>query len=140
MQLNVSRHWPDVEQQAARIFMTALQRWKSLAIGNYWPVNPASEQIRMKRYLPDGRDSFPPHVDVLDDADARRFVTTFVYLNDPGGGGDRLSGLGHQRVVNSPGRLVVFPPLWLFAQRRHAAARPGEIHLAWLSVVPGSRP
>jgi hypothetical protein len=123
VQLSVSRHWKDVEEQAARIFMTCLrQYWQSLEIGPYWPQRPAVEEIRMKRYLPDGRDNFPPHVDVMDEADARRFITAILYLNDPGGGETVFPGLD-LRVAPLPGRLVVFPPLWLFP---HAGLPPRD--------------
>jgi prolyl 4-hydroxylase len=122
-QLSVSRHWPEVETQIARIMMTCMQQyWRTLEIGHYWPAKPLAEEIRLKRYLPDGRDQFPPHVDVMDDADARRFVTAILYLNDPGGGETIFPGL-EVSVAPVPGRLVVFPPLWLFP---HAGLPPRD--------------
>ena len=123
VQLSVSRHWKEVEEQVAPVFMTCLrQYWQSLEIGSYWPVKPAVEEIRMKRYLPDGRDNFPPHVDVMDDADSRRFVTAILYLNDPGGGETVFPRLD-VRVAPVAGRMVVFPPLWLFP---HAGLPPRD--------------
>jgi hypothetical protein len=122
-QLSVSRHWPEVETQVARIMMTCMQQyWQALEIGAYWPAKPQAEEIRLKRYLPDGRDNFPPHVDVMDDADSRRFVTAILYLNDPGGGETVFPGLDLS-VPPAPGRLVVFPPLWLFP---HAGLPPRD--------------
>jgi hypothetical protein len=91
-------------------------------IGSYWPAKPQAEEIRLKRYMPDGRDNFPAHVDVMDDADSRRFVTAILYLNDPGGGETIFPGLD-VRVPPVPGRLVVFPPLWLFP---HAGLPPRD--------------
>ncbi len=123
VQLNVSRHWPDVEAQIARIMLTCMQQYRrSLDIGNNWPQNPLAEEMRMKRYLPDGRDSFPPHVDVQDADDARRFITAILYLNEPGGGETTFPGMG-VRVPPAPGRLVVFPPLWNFP---HAGEPPRD--------------
>jgi prolyl 4-hydroxylase len=123
VQLSVSRHWPEVESQVARIMMTCIQQyWQALDIGSYWPAKPQAEEIRLKRYLPDGRDNFPAHVDVMDDADSRRFVTAILYLNDPGGGETIFPGLD-VRVPPVPGRLVVFPPLWLFP---HAGLPPRD--------------
>lgn len=123
VQLSVTRHWPDVEAQVARVMMTCLQQyWQALNIGSYWPAKPAAEEIRMKRYMPDGRDCFPPHVDVMDDADSRRFVTAILYLNDPGGGETTFPSLGIS-VAPEAGRLVVFPPLWLFP---HAGQPPRQ--------------
>ena len=123
VQLSVSRHWPDVEAQTARIFLTCLQQYRqSLAIGAYWPSNPASEEIRLKRYLPGGRDNFPPHVDAMDEFTAKRFITAILYLNDPGGGETVFPGLDVS-VAPAPGRVVVFPPLWIFP---HAGLPPRE--------------
>lgn len=128
MQLSVTRHWPDVEAQVARIMMTCLkQYWQALDIGGYWPDKPAAEEIRMKRYLPDGRDCFPAHVDVMDDADSRRFITAILYLNDPGGGETSFPGL-ELSVAPEPGRLVVFPPLWLFPH----AGQPPRTHAKYI--------
>ena len=123
VQLNVSRHWPDVEAQTARIFMTCLkQYWQELGIGAHWPTSPVSEDIRMKRYLPDGRDSFPTHVDAMDDNTSRRFITAILYLNDPGGGETIFPDM-EVRIVPAPGRVSVFPPLWVFP---HAGMPPRE--------------
>ena len=123
LQFSVTRHWPEVETQIARIMMTAMQQyWRSLEIGPYWPAKPEAEEIRLKCYLPGGEDKFPPHVDVMDEADARRFMTAILYLNDPGGGETVFPGLD-VTVAPAPGRLVVFPPLWLFP---HAGLPPRD--------------
>lgn len=143
VQMSVSRHWPDVEAQVARIMMTGLQQyWKALEIGSYWPAKPLSEEIRLKRYMPGGRDEFPPHVDVLDDADSRRFITAILYLNDPGGGETVFPGLDVS-VAPVPGRMVVFPPLWLFP---HAGLPPRDrpkyiLHsYLWYPAADGNDP
>ena len=94
VQLSVSRHWKDVEVEVGQIFISCIRHyWKALEIGPYWPAKPVSEELRLKRYMPDGRDSFPPHVDVMDDSNARRLVTAILYLNDPGGGETVFPGL-----------------------------------------------
>ena len=123
VQLSVTRHWPEVEKQIAQVMLTALQQyWKALDIGPNWPLKPLAEEIRLKRYLPDGRDCFPPHVDVMDDGDARRFITAILYLNDPGGGETVFPGLD-LTVPPAAGRMSVFPPLWLFP---HAGLPPRD--------------
>jgi hypothetical protein len=120
-QLNVSQHWPEVEAEIGAIFMTAFRQYhKSLEIGPGWPLNPLPEQIRMKRYLPDGRDSFPTHVDVLDDQSAKRFITAILYLNEVQGGETTFPTLG-VTLKPMPGRMSIFPPLWLFP---HAGMPP----------------
>jgi prolyl 4-hydroxylase len=140
MQLSVSRHWKDVEAEIGQIIIGCIrQYWKSLEIGPFWPAKPVSEELRLKRYLPDGRDSFPPHVDVMDDSNSRRLVTAILYLNDPGGGETVFPDLDIS-VPPAAGRLAVFPPLWLFP---HAGMPPRDrakyILHAYLWYPPGSQ-
>jgi prolyl 4-hydroxylase len=123
VELNVSRHWKNVEAEIARIFLIGIRQYcQSLAIGPQWPAKPMAEEIRIQRYLPDGQESFPPHVDVMDDVDARRFITAILYLNDPKGGETIFPGLD-LRITPAPGRLALFPPLWLFP---HAGLPPRD--------------
>jgi prolyl 4-hydroxylase len=123
VQLNVTHHWKDVHEHVGKIMLTCIGQYhRSLDIGQYWPTHPMAEEIRLKRYLPGGRDSFPPHVDVMNDADSRRFITAILYLNDPGGGETIFSELS-ARITPAPGRLLIFPPLWLFP---HAGLPPRD--------------
>lgn len=123
VELNVSRHWPDVEKQTFGIMMSHIRRyWEALEVGPYWPKKVDLEKIRLKRYLPDGRDRFPPHVDVMNSEESRRFLTAILYLNEPGGGETIFPGLDIS-VSPAPGRLVIFPPLWNFP---HAGLPPRD--------------
>jgi 2-oxoglutarate-Fe(II)-dependent oxygenase superfamily protein len=122
-ELNVSQHWPDVEQQTFAVMMTAIRRyWEMLNVGPFWPQKVDAERIRLKRYMPGGADHFPPHVDVMTAAESRRFLTAILYLNDPGGGETTFPGLD-LTVTPAPGRMLVFPPLWLFP---HAGLPPRD--------------
>ncbi len=123
VELNVSRHWPEVETQVFGAMMAHIQRyWTELGIGPVWPRKVDVERLRLKRYLPGGEDQFPPHVDVMTAEESRRFLTAILYLNDPGGGETIFPDLG-LTVTPAPGRMVIFPPLWLFA---HAGLPPRD--------------
>ncbi|MEJ1969335.1 MAG: 2OG-Fe(II) oxygenase [Rhizomicrobium sp.] len=123
VELNVSRHWPDVEAQVLDVMMRAVRRyWEELDVGTAWPTKVWAEKVRMKRYLPGGAESFAPHVDVMNDAQSRRFLTAILYLNAPGGGETVFPGL-EVSVAPAPGRLLIFPPLWLF---QHAGLPPRD--------------
>ena len=74
----------------------------------------------MKRYLPNGRDFFPLHVDVMGQAASRRFMTAIIYLNAPAGGETVFPNLDIS-VAPEPGKLLAFPPIWLFP---HAGRPP----------------
>jgi hypothetical protein len=123
VQLSVTKHWPTVEAQIGNIIRVYLHKYhESLGIGGFWPPNPLSEEVRLKRYLPDGRESFAPHVDVMDLSTASRFITAILYLNTCSGGETFFPEL-HVSVAPAPGRLVVFPPLWTFP---HAGLPPRD--------------
>jgi prolyl 4-hydroxylase len=120
-EINVSRHWPEVEAETMGVMMKHIQDyWQVLDVGPCWPAKVWAEKVRLKRYRPGGQDSFPAHVDVMDSDVSRRFLTAILYLNTPGGGETVFPGLDIT-VTPAPGRMVVFPPLWLFP---HAGRPP----------------
>ena len=87
-----------------------------------WPENFGVEPPKMKRYMSDTTDEFPDHVDVLDYKTAKRFLITFVYLNDNEGGRTKFLMKGDELI--SPckrGSLIMFPPFWPWI---HAAEKP----------------
>jgi len=85
-----------------------------------WPDKFALEPPKMKRYLPDTTDEFPPHVDVLDYATARRFLVAFFYLSDNIGGHTFFPTMDLE-VECKKGSCMMFPPLWTHI---HGGARP----------------
>jgi prolyl 4-hydroxylase len=73
------------------------------------------EYYRIKKYRNNGEDLFDTHVDVRNHESARRFLSFMFYLNDVEKGGETLfEGL---TITPKCGRLVVFPPLWLFPHK-----------------------
>jgi len=120
-EINVSRHWPEVEVEILDIMMQAIQRyWQELQIGARWPNKVSAEKVRMKRYMPDGREGFAPHVDVMNEEQSRRFLTAILYLNAPEGGETVFPSLDVS-VAPAAGRMLIFPPLWLY---QHAGLPP----------------
>lgn len=122
-QLSVTKHWHDVEAQIGQILSVYFHKYhESLGIGRFWPPNPLSEEVRLKCYLPNGRDGFMPHVDVMDHTTASRFITAILYLNACSGGETFFPDI-NVSVAPAPGRLLVFPPLWTFP---HAGLPPRD--------------
>jgi hypothetical protein len=121
VEINVSRHWPEVESRIHTVMMACFQRyWQSLKVGPNWPSRVNAEKLRLKRYMPGGEDHFPTHVDVTNHDQARRFLTAILYLNEPGGG-ETVFPQMDLKVPPAPGRMLVFPPLWTFP---HAGLPP----------------
>ncbi len=119
-QLNVTEKWPDESKILVPVFLSHFNRYQAAVNGRFWPPRFCFEQLRMKRYLPDGRDFFPLHVDVMGQVAARRFMTAFIYLNATAGGETVFPDLDIS-IAPEPGKLLAFPPLWLFP---HAGLAP----------------
>jgi hypothetical protein len=112
-QLEVTTAWPDEHALLLPVFLEHFVRYKKLAKATYWPANIAFEHLRIKRYLPNEQEFFVPHVDVVDQVSARRFITAFIYLNEPEGGETIFPNLDLS-IAPETGKILVFPPLWLF--------------------------
>ena len=79
----------------------------------HFPVRSALEQFRVKKYEAGTEDRFDTHVDVGDYDSARRFLSIFWYLNDVEEGGETVF-FDDFTVKPKTGRMVIFPPLWLY--------------------------
>jgi len=112
-QLDVARAWPDEHARLLPVFVSQFQKYQQATHAHFWPPKIRFENIRVKRYLPNNRDHFPPHVDVMDQQSARRFLTGFIYLNAPAGGETVFPNLGLS-IAPETGKFLSFPPLWLF--------------------------
>ena len=98
-----------------------LQRYVD-SVGLTIPV-PATErtsELIIKRYRPGGEESFQPHFDSLGPV-SNRYLVFLWYLNDVAEGGEtEFVDLG-VKVKPAAGRLLVFPPYWMF---QHAGRPP----------------
>jgi prolyl 4-hydroxylase len=113
VQIDVTEKWPDEYQTLTPIFLSHFNKYQHELDARFWPPKFAFEHLRMKRYLPNGVDGFPPHVDVMCQTAARRFMTAIIYLNEVTGGETVFPTLG-VRIAPEIGTLLAFPPLWLF--------------------------
>ena len=84
------------------------------------PQTPVFAEIRMKRYVAGGDEGFQPHFDSINEV-ADRYLVFLWYLNDVAEGGEtQFVDLGI-KVQAKAGRLLVFPPYWMF---QHAGLPP----------------
>ncbi len=92
--------------------------------GNYYgfvdarcfPADHDLERFRIKKYQNDGNDLFDTHVDVRNRESAGRFLSFIFYLNEVEKGGETIFFTG-VTVKPKAGRVVVFPPLWMFPHK-----------------------
>jgi hypothetical protein len=80
-----------------------------------FPKEHALEQFRIKKYEPNGIDQFDTHVDVIDHASSRRFLSFMWYLNDVKSGGQTI--FKDIQIQPKQGTLIMFPPLWMFPHK-----------------------
>jgi prolyl 4-hydroxylase len=84
------------------------------------PLRARMEDLRIKRYRVGGDEKFQPHFDSVDEK-ANRYLVLLWYLNDVEVGGEtEFCDLGI-RVAARKGRLLMFPPYWMF---QHAGLAP----------------
>lgn len=93
---------------------------------DFFPQNYGFEAARMKKYEANDKDQFGWHTDVGDYPSARRYLVMFFYLNDVEEGGhtvfdDKINDESNLFVKPKQGRVVVFPPMWMYP---HKGAKP----------------
>lgn len=120
-ELNVSRDAPAGWVDALRRQVPEILARYNREVGLSIPV-PASTKLAdfiLKRYRPGGRDRFELHFDSIYEV-SNRYLVLLWYLNDVDAGETVFPDL---EVAISPraGRLLVFPPYWLF---QHAGEPP----------------
>lgn len=84
------------------------------------PNSPKTADLILKRYRPGGSEQFQVHFDSIYDV-AARYLVFLWYLNDGFEGGEtEFPDLG-VRIQPRRGRLLMFPPYWMF---QHAGLPP----------------
>ncbi len=108
---NETPGWRPAAQYVASLASQAANEYfENLGVRRFVPSVEHFEHVRMKRYRPG--DEFTDHVDVGDAATAGRMLACLFYLNDCDGG-ETSFGDGFD-IRPRAGRLVLFPPMWMF--------------------------
>lgn len=121
-ELNIQPH---VDEAFLGFFYAQIDRYLAeynarLPMGLPVPGRPHFEDLRIKRYSHLKQEGFQPHFDA-GDQHANRYMVFLWYLNDVReGGGTRFPDLGVE-VQARAGRLLMFPPYWMF---QHAGLAP----------------
>lgn len=121
----------DVGQVADKAFLgfflaqieTALARYnRDVPLTIPVPMRPRTDRLILKRYRAGADEGFQPHFDSLD-AVAGRYMVFLWYLNDVAEGGEtEFCDIG-LKVAPRAGRLLMFPPFWMF---QHAGLPPAS--------------
>lgn len=84
------------------------------------PNSPKTADLILKRYRPGADESFQAHFDAVHDV-ANRFLVFLWYLNDVEAGGETAFPQLSLKVQARRGRLLMFPPYWMY---QHAGLAP----------------
>ncbi len=108
-----------------RIISAALARYNhDIGLTIALPNSHTFSDLIMKRYRPDADERFQLHFDAINHV-ANRYMVFLWYLNDVAEGGEtRFPQLEH-RVESRSGRLLMFPPYWMY-QHEGLPPRSGE--------------
>lgn len=118
---------PDFSQFIAPLYKNVQAAYKKYKedCGRFFPKKNGLENFRLKRYDANNYDQFGWHADVGDYPSARRYLVMFLYLNDVDLGGetqfefdkDYENSKAYFTVKPKCGRMVLFPPMWMFPHR-----------------------
>jgi hypothetical protein len=128
-ELNVTRLSDDVFLNMFRqTIYAALARYNSdVGLSIALPNSTKFSDLIMKRYQPGGQDRFQLHFDAINHV-ANRYLVFLWYLNDVAEGGEtRFPQLG-QSVESRAGRLLMFPPYWMY-QHEGLPPRAGDKYI-----------
>ena len=124
-QINIFNYsnWKDDTEKLGRCLIPFIDKYKSEFSEHCFPKKYGFEPFKMKRYLPDSEDCFPPHVDVTGKNNNARFLAFFVYLSDNDEGKTKFD---YQDVITdcAKGSMIIFPPLWPWV---HSGEKPVQV-------------
>jgi len=104
-----------LHQKCLTAFKSVLDRYKKDVINGSWiPQLKRMEDFRIKHYSTGTEDQFAKHIDNSYEGSMKRCLALFFYLNDTEGGETQF--FLEEDVIVKPvrGRVVVFPPTWMF--------------------------
>jgi len=112
-----SRHWNEKYGTFLRdkILESTKLYFKDLDYPSHLKVNKFSyEEFRLKRYVENTNDRLDDHTDATGLGLNKRWLSLFWYLNDVEEGGEtKLTDIDYY-IKPKTGRLLVFPPMWMF--------------------------
>ena len=111
--------WSETKEKFISMMKTHMDKFMKdvkIQISDFPPIIDM-ENIRIKKYLPNDKDEFKTHVDVLRALIAKRFLVYILYLNDVEEGGETYLPKQNIKVKPKAGRLLMFPPFWTHEHR-----------------------
>lgn len=101
------------------------------------PNSPHTADLILKRYRAGGAEKFQTHFDSVNER-ASRYLVFLWYLNDVAAGGGTAFPQLDLRVEARAGRLLVFPPYWMFQHEGEAPLSGDKYILSTYLLFPQS--
>lgn len=123
-----------LEQDVIQMFVIGFdqyRKWLESQGNSFLPETLSFEQVRIKKYATDGY--FKEHVDSWSNGTSKRFLSAFVYLNDSGG-----TKFFDKVVKAKAGRMVIFPPQWMFPHTGLVGKKPKYFMSTYLHFMENS--
>tara|TARA_B100000029_G_C17594634_1_gene963682 strand:+ start:482 stop:1132 length:651 start_codon:yes stop_codon:yes gene_type:complete len=119
------KEWEPYRNKFIYVMRTNMERFMN-EVGikdSHFPPVIDMENIRVKKYLPNDKDEFKEHVDVVraKGPSSKRFLVFILYLSDVEKGGETYIPRYNIKVSPKRGRLLIFPPFWTHP---HAGLKP----------------
>lgn len=117
----------------------ALERYnRDVGLAIALPNSGSTADLVMKRYRPGANERFQLHFDAIYHR-ANRYLALLWYLNDVGEGGETRFPQLDLAVEARCGRLLVFPPYWMY-QHEGVAPRSGDKYILSTYLLFGVDP
>jgi len=117
-------HWPDIHSAICDAALNAIDHYKkAVPETKFWPRKMTFENFRIKRYQEGGEDRFDEHIDAANLETSKRYIAFFWYLNDVPEGGETVITNLEATIKPEKGKLLMFPPLWMYPHRGNAVKR-----------------
>ena len=111
--------------QVAPQYINGLLQFTRVVYDNYkkdldlkhLPEYKKLEEYRIKRYIPGKDERYDEHIDVSNYRNAHRCLSILFYLN--ANNGDTEFPRESIRITPQSGRVLVFPPMWMYPHIGH---------------------
>jgi len=111
--------------QVAPQYINGLLQFTRIVYDNYkkdldlkhLPEYKKLEEYRIKRYIPGKDERYDEHIDVSNYRNAHRCLSILFYLN--ANNGDTEFPRESIRITPQSGRVLVFPPMWMYPHIGH---------------------
>ena len=107
---------PTLDEMGRKCVTDIYERYIKDLVGTHVPRRLEISSPKIKKYDKGSDDRYDKHVDIDNKSNCHRAVAFLLYLNDVKKGGNTVFDF-IRSVEPKQGRMIVFPPNWLYQHR-----------------------